>query len=57
MHTDKNLRHSEVKGFNVKIPEINAMLLIVAFFQAYLYDPWLSTIGPPKLKIELVWDF
>lgn len=31
--------------------------LIVAYFQAYFYDPWLSTIGPPNPKVELVWDF
>lgn len=30
--------------------------LIVAFFQAYFYDPWLSTIGPPNPKVELVWN-
>lgn len=31
--------------------------LIVALFQAYFYDSWLSIIGPPNPKVELVWDF
>jgi len=57
VHTDKNLDIQTSRNLMLRFQKWMICSLIVAFFQAYFYYPWLSTRGPPNPKVELVWDF
>ena len=41
--------------FNVKIPEINAMLLNSSTLSGLLF--WLSTINLPNPNVAFIWNF